>query len=498
LPQNDLMSQNYNVVGNHILYDSGHLLRNLRLARLGVLPFFILGGLIVGLWARRLGGDSAAILSVLLYTTTPSVLGFSSVAYSDIVASSTQLTALYTFFLWLDRPSRIRTLFLGTALGFAFLAKLTSFLFLPIAMVCMVVVSAVGRNLTTEPRARERIVTFSAAMVLSVLVVWGGYRFSAAPLQAATGITPSNMPSFQHFPGPMRSLARSLVMRDALVPAPAFLHGVATAWVLNHTATQSYLLGKVKAGGWWYFFPVALAVKLPIPMLILFCVSVLVLLKWGTRDDILPLVCLASVLIITMPVRYQVGIRHILVSLPLIAIVAGAGNARLLGKSSLRSVAGAVVVSLMLWQAGESFRSQSDFLAYFNQLAGRDPSRVLVTGCDLDCGEDLFRLAHELHERQIPRIGLAIWSSADLDRSSLPPYYIPDPALPPRGWIAVSARARRIGDVLHTSLPMDYFGQIEKQNPVAYIGKTIQLYYFPGSDSRTISPGIPAVREGRK
>src|SRR5579864_1032604 len=37
LPQNDLMSQNYNVVGNHILYDSGHLLRNLRLARLGVL-----------------------------------------------------------------------------------------------------------------------------------------------------------------------------------------------------------------------------------------------------------------------------------------------------------------------------------------------------------------------------------------------------------------------------------------------------------------------------
>ncbi len=66
LPPSDPGSSNYNVVGNHILYDSGHLLRNLELARLGVLPFFILGAITVYLWTRRLGADLAAFLAVLL------------------------------------------------------------------------------------------------------------------------------------------------------------------------------------------------------------------------------------------------------------------------------------------------------------------------------------------------------------------------------------------------------------------------------------------------
>jgi len=57
-----------------------------------------------------------------------------------------------------------------------------------------------------------------------------------------------------------------------------------------------------------------------------------------------------------------------------------------------RSAIGAAVVALLVWQAAESASAQSDFLAYFNQLAGKDSSSVLVTGCDLDCGQDLFLL----------------------------------------------------------------------------------------------------------
>jgi len=46
---------------------------------------------------------------------------------------------------------------------------------------------------------------------------------------------------------------------------------------------------------------------------------------------------------------------------------------------------------LLLWQCISSLNAHPDYIAYFNELAGRDPSRVLVTGCDLDCGQDLFR-----------------------------------------------------------------------------------------------------------
>jgi Dolichyl-phosphate-mannose-protein mannosyltransferase len=483
LSPSDPASQNYNIVGNHILYDSGHFHRNLMLARMGVLPFFILGAAVVYFWVGRISGNVAAFIALFLYCTTPTILAFSSIAYTDIVAASTQLAAMFVFSLWLEAPDWPRTLWLGLAFGSAFLAKLTTVLFIPAAAICMAAVWLLARRTQPSPRISSRILKLCAALALAAVVVWGGYRFSVRRLEAVTGITPASMPSFQHFPGPLRSAARSLILHDPLLPAPELLHGVAEAWVLNKTATQSYLFGQVKAGGWWYFYPVALTVKNPLPLILLFGVSVIVLLRNRTKSAIfLPMAALAGVLLITMHVSYQVGVRHILVAFPLIAILAGLGSASLLERSSLHWVAISVVAALLLWQAVESGASQSDFLAYFNQLAGKDPSKVLVMGCDLDCGQDLFRLAHELRVRQIDKIGLAVWSSADVDRSGLPLYEVPDPTRQFQGWIAVSSRALRLGDVLHQSFPPDSFAWVEQYRPVANIGKTIRLYYIPKDD----------------
>lgn len=74
-------SLTYNDYGNAILYDSGHYQRNLTLARLGVLPFFLLATAIVFLWARREFGDLAGVMAAALFTTLPNVLAFSSIAY---------------------------------------------------------------------------------------------------------------------------------------------------------------------------------------------------------------------------------------------------------------------------------------------------------------------------------------------------------------------------------------------------------------------------------
>ena len=276
-------SHNYNFVGNHILYDSGHLLRNLKLARIGVLPFFVLGAIIVYLWTSSAGGGLSALIAVFVYCTIPSILAFSSIAYTDIVAASTQLAAMFAFALWLERPGRNRTIWMGLALGAAFLAKLTSVLFIPAAALAMAAVWFFG-----QPQ-RPSLKTYSlgkllAALALALIVVWGGYRFSVRHLQEATGITASSLPSFQHFPGPLRSAARNLIQKDPLLPAPELLHGVAIAWVLNRTAAPSYLLGQTKAGGWWYFYLFALCVKLPLPLLVLVGICKLVLLSRLIKD----------------------------------------------------------------------------------------------------------------------------------------------------------------------------------------------------------------------
>jgi len=293
-------------------------------------------------------------------------------------------------------------------------------------------------------------------------------------------------------------LARELILRNPRVPAGEFFEGVAIAWVLNKDQSESYLLGHTKAGGRWYFFLLAIAVKSPIPLLLLAGIGFCATGSYARQvtDDrvrwilLLPPAALAAVLLVTMHVSYQAGLRHILVALPLLAVIAGVGSSQLfqLSHRTWRLALSTLVVALLLWQGAESIRAQPDFLAYFNEFAGSDPSAVLVTGCDLDCGQDLNRLAAELRARHIDDVELAVFTSADTDRSGLPHHELPDPARRPHGWIAVSARPRRTGTGIREILPPDYFACLEAYRPVANVGKTIRLYYVPATDSGSPRP----------
>ena len=124
-----------NAVGDAILNDSGKYLRNLELARVGVLPFFIFGCAVVFLWARQQYGNFAALMAVGMFTTLPNILAFSSVAYTDIVAASAQVAALWALATWLDQNTGNSTLALGVAVGLALLAKATSCIYLPVCFV---------------------------------------------------------------------------------------------------------------------------------------------------------------------------------------------------------------------------------------------------------------------------------------------------------------------------------------------------------------------------
>lgn len=484
LTAGDPGAHNYNIVGNHILHDSGRFERNLTLARIGVLPFFVLGALIVYAWTLRLAGERSAVFAVFLCTTTPTILAFSSIAYTDIVAASTQIAAMFAFTLWLEDFSRRRTLWLAVALGFAFTAKLTSGLFLPAAFIGMYVCWLLRGSEAERAKLSKRVLHLAYATALAGLIVWGSYRFSVKPIQEATDISTAALPSFQNFPAFARPAIRRVVMANPRLPAPELLNGIAKAWVLNKAGSDSYLLGRTRSGGWWYFYLCALGVKLPLPLIIACASGVILCLKeQKSLTAYLPLVALLGVLLITAHVKYQVGLRHVLVCLPLIMIVTAAGLKSWLNATSWRSPAVFMLLALATWQIGESARSQGDFIAYFNELAGEDPSKVLVIGCDLDCGQDLYRLADELRARRVSRFTLAVWTSADVDQSSLPPYDPPTSDGEREGWIAVSSRAYRLGHFLHQSLPPHSFDWLNNYAPVANVGRTIKLYYIKPSSA---------------
>jgi len=497
-PANDPRAYSHIDVGDAILSDGGHYMRNLLLARSGMLPFLCLCTVFVFWWTSRQFGMAAGCVAVFLFSTLPSILAFSSLAYTDLPTACTQFACLFAFSAWLEKPTMRSTVLLGISAGLALSTKLTSFLFLPFAGTGMLL----SRYWLSSDGLRElkvKGVRLAAATVISLVILWSAYAFSVGHLQDAMGVSSASIPSFQHFPSPIRSVARKLVVANPLIPGPDFVRGVAEIRHKNNEAPESYLLGNSKPGGWWYFFPVAVALKTPLPFLVLAITGVLYairLARQGQGSSLMPAVATAAIFGATIFVTLKVGTRHVLTVLPLLSVLAGGGAAFMWRIPRAKPIWGRLALCLLLaWQAAASMRAHSDFLAYFNELAPRDPSMALVKGCDLDCGQDLSKLRDELRARHVRHLSIGVFSSADLAEFELPPLDVLKPA-PVTGWVAVSVRSLRTGvfafshngHVVPYIYPHDALSWLEGYRPVAHVGDTILLYDIPETSTPKTMP----------
>ena len=146
------------------------------------------------------------------------------------------------------------------------------------------------------------------------------------------------------------------------------------------------------------------------------------------------------------------------------------------------------------WWAGRSLasaRTHPDYLAYFNELAGDHPERILVDS-DLDDGQDLKRLADTLRARRVPAVSLAYAGSATVAEHGLPPIRWLEPHRPVTGWVAASLYSLKLGSLDRPG--HDDFAWLERYRPVARVGRSIRLYYIPTDSPRE---GSGAAR-GRK
>jgi hypothetical protein len=458
--------------GNSILYAGGRYDRNLALARLGVLPFFLLATLVVFAWARRIGGAADGVCAVLLFTTLPPVLAHAGIATTDMAVTATMALATYCLTLWLEEPSRVRSLVLGLMLGLAVLSKLSALLFLPAAIVAVALCHRGERRQNETGPGWTRTTRLRLTYAALLLTVWAGYRFAIGPLTA---------PEAAHATAesaPLTAIDR--LARAKVFPAPALFEGLGQLAAKNRAGHKSYLLGEVRTTGWWYFFPVALAVKTPLPFLLLTGVGIVVAWRAYSGSDrrrrLEPAAIALAILVVCLPSRINIGLRHVLPMYPFLAIVAGTGMSALWRAQRARPAARSMAVLLVGWQLAASARAHPDYLAYFNELAGRHPERILIDS-DLDDGQDLKRLADTLRARRIPEVSLAYAGSATAAEHGLPPIHWLEPHRPVSGWVAASLYSIKLGSLDRPG--HDDFAWLERYRPVALVGRSIRLYYIP-------------------
>jgi 4-amino-4-deoxy-L-arabinose transferase-like glycosyltransferase len=448
--------------GNALLASRGTNHRVLALARAGVLPFFVLAAIVTYAWASAIAGTAAGVLAVLLFTTVPPVLAHAGLATTDMPGAAGLIAAFFLLVRWLEQPSIPRSLSLGGAIGLALLCKMSAVVLLPVGGVAIILVWLLAPGRSRVPRATRA----SLAIVTAVILVWAGYRFSVGPIPLSKAHdSPASAPS----PG-----------RTVTVPAPEWFRGLHAMLALDlRQPRKNFLLGAPRVGGTWYFFPVALAVKTPLPFLALAAAGVLVLgRQWRRRkrwQAVAPLAAAAALLALVMKSDINYGVRHVLSLYPLLAIAAAAG-ALALWRSTWRRPAGpAVAGGLIVWLCIESALAHPDYLPYFNQLAGSHPEQVLVDS-DLDWGQDLDRLSDTLRARRVNQVALAYFGSADLTKHGLPPYVQLPEHTPTSGWVAVSLYCLQLGS---PKGQLDSYAWLRHYRPVARVGRSILLYHIP-------------------
>jgi hypothetical protein len=250
------------------------------------------------------------------------------------------------------------------------------------------------------------------------------------------------------------------------VPAPQILDGL---WqVHNHVegGHTAYLLGRHSFHGWWYFFPVALAVKTPLGLLLLAAIGACM------RRARVPAILCAVLLLVNLPTSLNIGVRYMMPLFPFLALTAAAGAVWLWQRQRV------VAAALMAWVVISSTMAHPDYIAYFNELAGSHPEQVLVDS-DLDWGQDMNRLSAELRRRRIDYLHMACLYTGDDTRLGLPNWDGLEPYQPVKGWIAVSqTMLKNYGWMVAQQQGRQdlAFGWLDRYRPVAKVGKSILLY----------------------
>ena len=476
--------------GIDILYADGHYWRYLTLARLGALPFLALLLYATWLWARRLlDSEAGALLAVLLLVSVPPLLGNAALASLDVAAAATALLACYALQGWLLSGELRHAAGFGLAAGVAVATKFSAVPFLGLALPVLALAQALGHVRRGELGARAAppghwLAGLGLAAGVALLTLYAVYAPRAHNPSGVALRFDWAVAYLLQRPGVDHGLG--VVIQHLWLPRELqdLVNGIVAVKAHNDTGHLSYLLGRTRLTGWWYFYLVALAVKTPLPLLAGGSLGLgwMACAAWRGDDARTrawglapPVLALTFLLFASTFSRINIGIRHVLVLYPFLALGAAyalqrAWRAALRLRAPRAGLAAAVLLAAALaWQLSTLWRAYPDYLPYFNETVAH-PERVLVDS-DLDWGQDLLRLELRAAQLHIPHLALAYRGTADLTREPLPPLTILAGHQPTSGWVAVSELAR-------TRNPSDY-GWLSAYRPLERIGKTIDLYFIP-------------------
>ncbi|MEI6282380.1 MAG: hypothetical protein WCP82_06640 [Alphaproteobacteria bacterium] len=339
-------------------------------------------GAVLFLWARRLWGDLAGLVTLVFYCLNPQTIALGSFATTDIASTLFFTLAMAAVWRLLHRVSLLNILLTGLAAGVLGATKISSLLIIPVTGLLLIVRLFDGRPVEYKlpgqapmrvshgrwARFRMLLLALAGAVAVAYATLWAFYAFRYTA-------TDQDVPEANWAENAMvqANLAPALIkfsrVHHLLPEAYLFdLHQFTTTGSIR----RAFLMGEYSVDGWWYFFPVAWLFKTPLPFMLALGVSV-VLLWRARREQAAALWSLAPLLgfslvygLSAVAGNLNIGARHLLPIYPLLFLLAGFATRLRLGPK-WRPV---WIAGICLWSAAEAATVHPHYLAYFNELAG--------------------------------------------------------------------------------------------------------------------------------
>ena len=350
-------------------------------------------GLVLWFATRRLFSEGAANVALALFAFTPSLIAHFSVVTTDGVGALFVFLTAFQIVRWRRNPSVAQTALMGLVLGGLLLAKLYTPPEVLLALTVMLVRRRdCGLNTFREWNWKPML----AALTIALLTWWAGYFFHVSHLKVGDGQVIASFPN-----RPVKVWAtKSKAHVSLLVPAGEYFEGLREVALGNRRGRPAWFLGQLyPKGGIRLYYPVAIALKWPtILLLLFFCSLILGVRKTCRAPGDLLVMCLfgAVVLAFALQSRFDIGERHILPLYPFVLLVAGG----IWEHGRKNRTARVILVLALCLNVVDALRYAPDYLSYFNIFVNPASSWGLLTDSNLDWGQGLVALRD--YEQQHP------------------------------------------------------------------------------------------------
>ncbi len=243
-------------------------------AKIQMIALAILLGLFVYRWSKELFGLEAAIAALFIYCLDPNILAHSQLVHTDIAFTAMFFIGSYFFWRSLNKLTWAN---LGLTALFFGLAAITKYAYLVMVVVWGLIglirifnaqplQCLIGRPRTVANRSQKSALVAAIlcwCLIVAYVAIWFayGFRYDALPGGA------DHLPMANELPDSL--LVRAIVsfLTEHRLFPEAWIYG--QLYVFKNLQREAYLLGEYSDHGFWLYFPVAFAVKTPLPTLLL-------------------------------------------------------------------------------------------------------------------------------------------------------------------------------------------------------------------------------------